>query len=58
MIPASDWRNAPADEVAAEVERLWRPGILTTSGIAAVLGIGEADVWNARARADAERRAA
>lgn len=59
MIPMSaDWRKAPRHELAAEVDRLWRPGVLTTSGIAAVLGVREADVWNARAQSDATRRVA
>lgn len=48
----TDWRRAPEAELAREVDRLWRLRQFTTLGIAALLGVPEARVWNARRRLD------
>ena len=42
------WHKATREELAAEVERLWRLGKTDTAKIADALCVREADVWDAR----------
>ena len=53
----TNWRAAPDADLSAEIERIWRLGQFTTLGIAALLGVPEARVYNLRARAEAARAA-
>lgn len=56
--PHLDWRRAPEEDLAREVDRLWSTRFFTTAGIAAFLRVPEAWVWNARALLDERRKAA
>lgn len=47
-LPTFAWHKASREELAAEVERLWRLGTTDTAKIADALCVREADVWNAR----------
>lgn len=53
----TDWRKAPDDVLAKEIDRLWQLRQFTTLGIAALLGVPEARVWNLRIRLDPARAA-
>lgn len=52
------WRDAPDADLAREVNRLWALRQFTSLGIAALLGVPEARVWNARSQSDGRRGAA
>lgn len=53
----TDWRRAPDEDLAREIDRLWRLRQFTTLGIAALLGVPEARVWNLRGRSGEARAA-